>query len=332
MPAEKTNVVDIAAFKKAPISVRSKMDTIRVTPDTIRTWATPPFQRPLKENEKVRALAEIIKSSSACIPGVLTVGIVGRQWYIVDGQHRLLAFTLSGLAEAYVDVRICTFDTMAEMGEEFVSLNSSIVKMNPDDVLRGLEGSLPALHMIRKTCSFVGYESIRRGAKGNAVISMSTALRCWFASATEAPSAKGSALAVAKTLTEEEASLIIQFLNCALTAWGRDPEYYRLWSALNLTLCMWLWRRTVLSQTGRSSRFTVQQFIKGLMALSADSHYVEWLLGRNMGERDRSPCYGRLKVIFARRLTEELGHKAVLPQPAWHLGAGGALNRRPDPG
>jgi hypothetical protein len=53
------------------------------------------------------------------------------------------------------------------------------------------------------------------------------------------------------------------------------------------------------------------------MSISADSTYVDWLLGRHIGERDRSPCYRRIKDIFAARLEAIQGKKPLLPQPSW---------------
>jgi len=313
-----TTLALIKGYRQAPVAVRSKMDTIRLTPEFVKTWASPPFQRPLRENEKVRALAEELKNNNAVVPGVLTIGVIGKQWYIVDGQHRVRAFEISGLAEAYADVRICTFESLAEMGEEFVYLNSSIVRMRPDDVLRGLEGTLPALLQIRKSCDFVGYDQIRRGT-ASPIVSMSTVLRCWHSSEGEVPGKSDSALNIARTLSQDAAEQLVQFLSVAVAAWRRDPEYFRLWSSLNLALCMWLWRRTVLSQySTKSIRMTAHQFSKCLMALSAQGDYLDWLLGRNMCDRDRSPCYQRIKGLFARRLAVDMpGVKVMLPQPAW---------------
>ena len=94
-----TTLALIKGYRQAPVAVRSKMDTIRLTPEFVKTWASPPFQRPLRENEKVRALAEELKNNNAVVPGVLTIGVIGKQWYIVDGQHRVRAFEISGLAE-----------------------------------------------------------------------------------------------------------------------------------------------------------------------------------------------------------------------------------------
>src|SRR5687767_8223986 len=163
--------------KSAPKSVRSTMDTVLLTQEWVKSMAHVPFQRPLRVNEKVSALAEELKCSGGVIPGVLTIGVIGKERYLVDGQHRVEAFKLSGLRDGYADVRICHFDSMAEMGEEFVNLNSQLVRMRPDDILRGMEGSNIGLTMIRKACEFVGYDMIRRGASAP-ILSMSTMLRC----------------------------------------------------------------------------------------------------------------------------------------------------------
>jgi len=117
--------------------------------------------------------------------------------------------------------------------------------------------------------------------------------------------------------------LLVVFLNIAMSAWGRDTEYSRLWSVLNITLCMWMWRRLVLDKERGVKRYVVlnnDQFRKCLMSVSADTNYVDWLIGRHLSNRDRSPAYQRLKSIFARRLTEDgkLGKaKVLLPQPVW---------------
>lgn len=307
----------LTGMKMAPKAVQSKMDTVEVTHEVLRGWKLPPFQRPLRVNEKVRTLAEELKCNGEIIPGVITLGILGKECFIVDGQHRLEAFKQSGLTAAYADVRICQFESMAEMGEAFVQMQSPLVRMRPDDVLRGLEGVIDALGIIRKHCDFIGYDMIRRGT-ASPVVSMASVLRAWSGSVPDVPS-PGTAPVVqlARGLTDSEAHAIVQFMNVAVGAWGRDPEYYRLWGALNVGMTMWLWRRTVVSQySHKSTRMTAMQFGKCLMAMSSDGNYLDWLVGRMMTDRDRSPCYGRIKGIFARRLAED-GIKAVLPAPAW---------------
>jgi len=209
------------------------------------------------------------------------------------------------------------------MGEEFVRLNSMLVQFRPDDILRGLEQSVPALATIRRACPYVGYDMIRRGTDAP-VLSMSTVLRCWRGSIGEVPGSTGhgSAQHIATTMTEEEAALLVTFLHHAFRAWGRDPEYYRLWSTLNLTMAMWLYRRLVIDRdpTGQKRHIHIGAalFEKCLMALSADPHYLAWLTGRRLSENDRSPAYTRLRAIFVRRLGEEMhASKIKMPSPSW---------------
>jgi hypothetical protein len=258
------------------------------------------------------------------IPGVLTLGMIDDGiTYIIDGQHRIEAAKLSGCAECYADVRICKFESMAAMGEEFVHLNSAIVRMNSDDVLRGLEGTEPSIGVIRRRCEFVGYDNIRR-TPTSALLSMATVLRCWSGSASDTPSPGHAAIKCASETTSESAEQLSVFLLTVRSAWGNDMEYSRLWGALNLTMMMWLWRRLVIdrerSGNTRYVALSPDQFKRCAMSVSADSNYVEWLVGRAMGERDRTPCYQRLKTIFVARLAQDnprAASKPKLPQPAW---------------
>jgi hypothetical protein len=317
-------VISINGAREAPKAQQSKMDTLILDQGMVNQWRVPPFQRPLRVNEKVRAVTEQMKLSKS-IEGVITLGGLNsdQNLYIVDGQHRVEAFKLSGLAEVIADVRVCSFGSMSEMADEFVRLNSSLVRMRPDDILRGLESSTPALIAIRKSCEFVGYDQIRRG-KSSPIVSMSALLRSWNAASGETPTAGGggSASALAKSIDQGSQQNLILFLATANAAWGRDSEYHRLWGNLNLAVCMWMWNRLVIdrdrSGTKRYAVLTVAEFKKALMSVSADSDYLSWLPGRNLSDRDRSPCYSRLKSIFQRRLQEEMkGKKCLLPTPAW---------------
>lgn len=320
-------VINLKDAREAPKAVRTSTDTLLISTHEIGTWQLPEFQRPRRINEKVKAIAEELKTNGGFISGVLTIGRVGNDKtnWLVDGQHRIEAFKISGLHEAIADVRIMHFDTMADMADEFVKLNSKIVNMRPDDILRGMETRCPPLLTIRKHCEFVGYNQIRRNTTYSPIISMAAVLRCWTGSEPDTPSLSigGSALNMATTLSELQAESCVQFLNTADAAWGRDFENFRLWNALNLSLCMWLFRRLVLdrdrSGTKRYVLLNIAQFKKCLMSLSADSNYVDWLAGRAMGERERRPAYNRIKSIFANRIAEDFGDKKVakLPQPAW---------------
>lgn len=323
-----SNVIKLPGVRDLPRSRKptaSRMETVLVTPEGIQQWKLPPFQRPLNVNTKVQALSEEIKGSGV-IPGVLTLGELLGEQYLIDGQHRKEAFVMSGREEGIADVCIRKFETMADMGELFVELNSALVKMRPDDILRGLEGSLPTLAELRKRCPWIGYDQIRRGTHGS-ILSVSAVLRCWFGSKAEVPQT-GSvpAASLAKEFADEEARNLIAFINAVYTAWGRDAEYYGLWKNLNLCLTAWLWRRTVLEQySQKPARLTPSQFIQCAMGLSADSNYCSWLVGRhNMSDRDRGPAYARIKVIFARRIKEDTGKQPLLPAPAWSSHGGSA--------
>jgi hypothetical protein len=214
---------------------------------------------------------------------------------------------------------------MGEMGQEFVRLNSSIVRLTADDVLRGMEGTTPALALIRSKCKFVGYDSVRRGPNGP-VVSMSTLLRVWLGSENECPVAftKG-ARDVALSVTNEEAVACARYATTMFEAWGRGEDSKRLWSSLNLALCAWLWRRCVIApahlytDAKRWTKITQEEFRACMMSLAAHPTYNDWLSGRGLTERNRSPAYDRIKGIVADRLREERGvNKVMLPQPAWH--------------
>lgn len=300
---------------------KTVMDTILVTPQEVKRWKAPPFQRPVKENSKVFALAEQMKADSGVWPGVVTLGKYQGDIYIIDGQHRRAAFLISSLPEGYTDVRIHQIESIAQMGEEFVKLNSQLVRMGPDDILRGLEPSMPALQMIRKLCPYVGYDSVRRG-ENSPMVSMSTALRCWAGSSHIVPSTGGmSAFDIAHVTDEESAAQLCEFLYLAHNAFGRDPQYYRMWATLNLTLCMWLYRRLVIEKmpaVKRHMHFTRDLFQKCMMSLTADALYVDWLQGRHLAERDRAPAYNRVRMIFTKRASEELpGQKVLMPSESW---------------
>lgn len=296
---------------------RTTLETIYVSPDTVRAWKLPSFQRELKVNEKVMTIAKEI-ATSGLIPGTLTLGVLEKQVYIIDGQHRREAFLLADINEGIADVRYCHFDSEAEMGDEFVKLNSHIVTMKPDDILRGLEKSNPSLAKVRRACPFVGYGQIRRNEK-SPVVSMSAVLRCWFGSAPEVPSAGGlTATRVVKDLTEDEAETMISFLQLAIAAWGKAAEHSRLWSNLNLTVCMWMYRRLVITPySAATKKLSKDLFQKCLMSVAADNLYNDYLLGRQLRERDRSPTYSKMKAIFGKRIELETGDKPRLPSPDW---------------
>jgi hypothetical protein len=319
-------IISINGAQPAPKAQQSRMETVILNVDMVNQWVVPGFQRPVRITDKVREAVEQIKRDES-IEGVLTLGRLkeSKELYIVDGQHRAEAFRLAGIEQAIADVRVMTFDSFAEMADEYVKLNSSLVKMRPDDLMRGLESSLPALQAIRKSCEFVGYDQIRRGTS-SPIVSMSALIRCWTGSGTETPTSTAggqSATVMAHNLDPMSVQHLIAFLNVAHAAWGRDPEYYRLWGNLNLILCMWMWNKMVIDRDRSGSKryavLTIPEFKSCLMSVSAETDYLSWLPGRQMGDRDRSPAYVRLKSIFARRLGPRDGKKLNFPSPAWSV-------------
>lgn len=323
------NVVALKGSREAPKSDRSSMETLIISVEQVNQWRLPPCQRLLRVNNKITEIAEEMKHKNACeITGVITLGKVAKDpsIYLVDGQHRTEAFRLSGIPEVLADVRIVNFGSMAELAEEFVRLNTSLVRMQPDDILRGLEATSTAISTIRRECPFVGYDHVRRSGTSSPILSMNAVLRVWHGSARETPVGGGigaSITHIAHTMEPESVDNLIKFLLTAHAAWGRDPEYYRLWGNLNLGLCMWLWRRLVIVGAHRGAKraisLNVGQFRQCLMSLSASESYLEWLVGRTLSDRDRSPGYQRIKDIFAKRLMEQSsdGKKPMLPAPTW---------------
>jgi hypothetical protein len=320
------NVIGIKGGKEAPRDRRSSMETMIISVAMVDQWVLPPFQRPLRVNEKIKVLAEEIKADGVSIPGVITLGKLGTRsnaLYLVDGQHRMQAFRMSDLQEAIADVRIVQFDTMAEMAQAFVDLNSSLVTMKPDDILRGLEPTSKALQRIRSECAYVTYGQLRRGDPRSPVLGMSQTVRAWQGSQGETPSGNSSgrtAVMLVEEMDDDSVSQLVRFLHLAYAAWGSDKDYYRLWGLLNLTMCMWLFRRLVLDRTRGVKRYvtlTDVQFKQCLMALSADGNYVDFLHRRAMGDRDRAPTYSHIRRIFTGRLKSEGNPKPLMPQPAW---------------
>jgi len=318
MPVEKPQT-------KAEKTTHTTVDTICFSVKDAHRWEVPTdIQRGIKVNKKVMELAIQIKNDGGVIPGILTLGILDGHTYLIDGLQRREAFFISEHLYGYADVRTCYFKTRAEMGEEFVRLNSQLVKMTPDDILRGLEAAVPLLAAIRKARPWVGYGRVRiTGSSSRAalLLSMSVCLRCWQASRHETPRSSASGLQLARELQADEVEKLILFLGCVYDAWGVEESSWRLWGAANLTIVMWMFRRLVVqpdhSPYSRVKPISLELFRKCCMSLSADRSYLDWLVGRQLCERDRAPGYNRIKAIFTRRIFDETHKKQTFPQPEW---------------
>lgn len=315
----------------------STTNTEMLSAAELRSWKVPQFQRPLTVNDRVVALSKQIQKDDGVIPGFITLGVLATEKdtrWIIDGQHRREAFFMSECTTAYLDVRVLHFKDMATMATEFKHLNSHLVNMRPDDHLRAMESSSEALAKIVRKCPYVGYGQVRRSDKAP-ILSMSSVLRCWAAGSRDVPqSGAGQGVAsLAEQLTVDEADHLISYLDVAYNAWGRDHGNYRLWGSLTLALTMWLYRRTVMAlgvgAGSKSTKISRELFGKCMLALSADSHYADWLVGRQLNDRDRSPAYNKIKYTFVKRIEIETGEtgKVKLIQPAW-ASSGGHKDRR----
>jgi hypothetical protein len=305
---------------------KSQLETCLLNLDILDSWQIPPFQRRLRVNEKVREIADELCVNGGIVNGIITLGRLPNDpvIYLVDAQHRREAMRLSGLPEFIADVRTKWFATMAEMAEEYRKLNSPIVRMKADDTLRAMEYNSSLMQQLHAACPFIGYDFIKSGSSGGPIVGMSSVLRCWRASGYDTPSmgTGASAARVVEDLTTADIQQLIDFLKLAYNAWGSEPENYRLWGALNLMMCMWLCRVLVIDNERMGGKrylvLTPEQFRRCLMRVSADRNYIDWLQGRKAGERDRAPCYARLRSLVVRCLHEDNPNQNLkMPKPAW---------------
>lgn len=319
--------IKMPGLRALPSSVskddRATMQTMLITPDKLAEWPLPGLQRPLGLSKKVRDAAEAMQleaaqdAEEACatIDGVITLGKVGGKTYLVDGQHRLHgAFAWAArellvhggvlVKQALVDVRVRQFETMSELAEAFVHLNSQLNPTKPDDIMRSLAHTNEHLHAIEEALPFVGYD-LTGANKKTKLLSMSAAIRTWFGSGGLVPANGPTALEIVKKyLNAEQADAMIDFYEACVGAGWQNEAFRRLWSTLNLGVCMWLWRRTVLGETVRYQQggqkpmvLTRDQFVLCMRSL-LNTEYLDWLQGRSLRYQDRMPCYSHVKDLF----------------------------------
>ncbi len=303
---------------KAEKATQSVVDTIIFSLEDAKKWKLPKFQRPLRVNQNVIDIGVGIKERGGIIPGVITFGVFDGVIYLLDGQHRREGFLLSECQEGMADTRTCYFDSMAEMAAEYRNLQKSLVVWKPDDTLRSMECGSDLLRRIRRECPFLGY-AFFRAQDSSPILSMSTAMRVWIGSAAEAPrSGQTKAEVLVDNLSEDSTDSMIEFMNTCYGAWKKDTINARLYGTLNLMLCAWLYRRTVIDgYSARSVRMTKEQFRRCLMEVALDQTYLDWLVGRGLNERDRTPAYSRLRDCFVRSIQRDTGVRAAFPKPEW---------------
>jgi len=326
--------VDMAAlWEKAQSTANGcAVDYVMITVAEIESWCLPEFQREFKHNAKVAKFTEGLKANQE-IAGIITLGYIAGKFvlYKVDGQHRLNAALACAVAtgnpEFIAHIHIKRYRDFSEMADDFTKLNDSLVNMRKDDILRAAMENSPMLQRIVAECPHVGFDNVRRATTRSKTLSMSAALNCWIGSAAETPTSTSKS--GVPELSDEETGNLRAFLNLSYAAWSNDPANDQLWKNLNLTMCMWMFRRLVLKAADPNKKLThttmpADAFKRCLARVSADRIYnEEFLRGRGMKERDRAPCYKRLKEIFTKCLHEEkfnAGKTIKYPKPAWSHG------------
>ena len=270
----------------------------------------PDIQRGLTINAIVRVVAKKIAEEKR-IPDRMLIGVLNGVMYLLDGQHRReghrMAVEEYGCPTTVVgEIRWVFCETRAELAMHFELAQRSIVKMRPDDGLRALEHFTPVLQQIRKACPFVGYTRIQRGGPASSAISMANLLRCWAGSGRETPvSSIGAARDVANSLSSKDATDCSTFANLAYRAWDNNIENGSLWGALNLTLCMWLYRQMVLAPAEDVTRITPDQFRRFLIHLTRSVDYIDGIKGMVLSGRNRGLVMGKLEKALSAFLKSE---------------------------
>ena len=326
---------DIPKFRNAiERQTQTHVDMIVVTPETWDQWANPNgtkvgpnsedgFQRAISRNQNVREVAEVIKRDRV-IPGQVVIGVYLDKLWLIDGQHRREAFfeaVKSGIPSAYMDIKYEWFDSWADMASRYVELQRKICGHKADDMLKGLEFSTPSLQLLRQKCPFVGYTRLRGSAEHKARLSVSGVLKAWFGSRSEAPNSAGpGTYDASKVFSIEDANQLSAFLRLAESAWTFHPNYWPLWGQLNMTVCMWLYRRCVLSVTEGFPSMTAEQFSSCLASLPTAKigqsfMYVQFL--NRKGFADRGPVYSEIVKSFTSALRTEHKARVKFPEPPW---------------
>jgi hypothetical protein len=298
-----------------------KFAVVAMTIDEANQLHAPPFQRPMRlKSRQLKVVAEIIRNENI-LPGVITLGKVENDplTYLVDGQHRIEAFNRSGIEIVTAKIDMMMFKDMNEMSLQFDRLNTPIAKMSANDRLKSMSFTNPVIHMIMEECSFVGFHHTQLGQNAAKVLQLSVALRSWKSGKSKFVGVGShDAVIIGETISEEEAKDLIKFLKASHKAFGNDKEYFSLWGNLNLSIVAWLWIRLILERVPRVTAITEEDFVRCMMSLGSDNAYVPWLKGKNLSVHSRSPCYTRVKDIFAKRLREEGYDKRILfPGAEW---------------
>ena len=298
-----------------------------LTREEVESWRKPAFQREVSCTHAFYELVEQI-NERGFIASALTLGVWGGAFYKVDGNHRIMAFLASDRKEILAPVIIRQYADggvgFIRMCEDFIEISKHIKTPTADNLLKALEGVERHVKLIRKSCPFIGYAHLWKNSSAP-VVNMSRVIRSLIISKQEMPGSGftgGSAVELAKALTPEETHCLISFMRAAFKAWGRDKEFRPMWNALNLTICLWFFRRMSKGELfcGRGTPISVAHFSQCLLALSLNPRYLTLISqkGRRIhAPETRNPICRELMKTFEQKLDAEGLTDVPLPKPNW---------------
>lgn len=314
---------DVALIDSIPLEVEMRV----LTQEVFESWDSPPFQRPVSVGKNV-AKASLTMQDTGCIMTAIYLGVWEGKTYIVDGQHRRVAFIGSGLDRVVAPVitKYYKDDTpgLLEMCEDFLLIQAHIKNPTANDKLRALEPMSSGLQKIRKECPFVGYGGFRCN-KNSPIVSMAQVIRSMVTSGQEElGSPAKSAVVHAREMTLHEANSLTIFLKLAFEAWGRDKEHKPLWTPMNMSLCLWFFRRMLKAPSpNKDSKgdVTQQQFSNIFFELLSNRRYRSLLQansGGRLGDPEvRNPVLKELMRAIKRSLKRDKVRDYYMPDPSW---------------
>ena len=308
-------------LKSGSVSTELMVLTHRI----VEGWERPPFQRPAASAKKVSKLAVKIQDRGYLLTAIY-LGVLDGVTYLVDGQNRREAFIASGLVSIKAPVLTKHYPDgkpgLLEMCEDFLLINEHIQNPSANDKLRALEPTNVCISKIHSKCPFVGYTNLRR-KEDSPIVSMAQVIRALITSGKEVPSSPGkSAVAHAMETKIHEADGLSTFLNVAFKAWGRDKEYKLFWKHMNMSLCLWYFRRMLRGPSIKSQgTVTLEQFHNIFLALLANNRYHAILKkhsgGRMNDPETRDPVCKELRGTIKASLKRDGVKDYYLPKLEW---------------
>ena len=319
---------------------------VKVTPEHItRLWHKPEWGRDTKIGAAAieELIQEILVTHSIDTPILIHLLTdetnhvkfpPGWQW-LNDGNHRCYCAHQAMLRDPTIKsitamVIYRYFKTDDDAATFYDTHQGQITRSTAEDHLKSRLNMVPALQRIKAECPFVTFGSVK--ASSLAYVSMGTVVSSWFnAKAVSGKRCSKEPLeTLVKTLTEEDATGIIECLQLCREHWGltRDTSLRILWKPLTLMCTMRLYQRMVMGLGWDLNvpwqMLSAPYFAKGLAGVT-NTNYTDRLVHRTFGKSaDRMLCFVEIedfmrtlwfkaKILNTRKLR-------LAPLPPWNLG------------